>query len=103
MSEAPHRYTAAMADEIELRWQQRWDEEGTFYADNPVGELRGTAPSLTEATEAATSSPEKMYIMDMFPYPSGSGLHVGHPLGYIATDVVARHQQIGRASCRERV
>ena len=94
MSEAPHRYTAAMADEIELRWQQRWDEEGTFHADNPVGELRGTAPSLEEATAAATSSSEKMYIMDMFPYPSGSGLHVGHPLGYIATDVVARHQRM---------
>ena len=42
------------------------------------------------ATAAATSSSEKMYIMDMFPYPSGSGLHVGHPLGYIATDVVAQ-------------
>ncbi|GAP78598.1 MULTISPECIES: leucine--tRNA ligase [Brachybacterium] len=94
MSEAPHRYTAAMADEIELRWQQRWDEERTFHADNPVGELRGTAPSLEEATAAATSSSEKMYIMDMFPYPSGSGLHVGHPLGYIATDVVARHQRM---------
>ena len=94
MSEAPHRYTAAMADEIELRWQQRWDEEGTFFADNPVGELRGTAPSLEEAVAAGSSAPEKMYIMDMFPYPSGSGLHVGHPLGYIATDVVARHQRM---------
>ena len=92
MSEAPHRYTAAMADEIELRWQQRWDEEGTFFADNPVGELRGTAESLEDA--ASAQAPEKMYIMDMFPYPSGSGLHVGHPLGYIATDVVARHQRM---------
>jgi leucyl-tRNA synthetase len=92
MSEAPHRYTAAMADEIELRWQQRWDEEGTFFADNPVGELRGTAGSLEDA--ASAQAPEKMYIMDMFPYPSGSGLHVGHPLGYIATDVVARHQRM---------
>ena len=92
MSEAPHRYTAAMADEIEQRWQQHWDEEGTFYADNPVGELRGSALSLEDA--ASAPAPEKMYIMDMFPYPSGAGLHVGHPLGYIATDVVARHQRM---------
>ncbi|AXK44792.1 leucine--tRNA ligase [Brachybacterium saurashtrense] len=92
MSEAPHRYTAAMADEIELRWQQRWDEEGTFHADNPVGALRGAAESLEQAASAEVR--EKMYIMDMFPYPSGSGLHVGHPLGYIATDVVARHQRM---------
>ena len=86
MSEAPHRYTAAKADEIEKRWQRRWDEEGTFHAANPVGSLSG------EATD--TELPEKLYIMDMFPYPSGSGLHVGHPLGYIATDVIARHQRM---------
>ena len=95
MSEAPHRYTAAVADEIERRWQQRWDEDGTFHADNPVGELRAATGSLEEAATAATSSSrEKMFIMDMFPYPSGAGLHVGHPLGYIATDVVARHQRM---------
>ena len=46
------------------------------------------------AEVAASSAPEKMYIMDMFPYPSGAGLYVGHPLGYIATDVVARHQRM---------
>ena len=95
MSEAPHRYSASVADEIERRWQQRWDEEGTFYADNPVGELRAQTGSLEEAASSATSSSrEKMFIMDMFPYPSGAGLHVGHPLGYIATDVVARHQRM---------
>ena len=93
-SDTPFRYTAELADSIETAWQDRWEELGTFHADNPVGELRGTAPSLEEATAAATSSSEKMYIMDMFPYPSGSGLHVGHPLGYIATDVVARHQRM---------
>ncbi|MGP9537483.1 leucine--tRNA ligase [Brachybacterium sp. AOP43-C2-M15] len=92
MSEAPYRYTAAVADEIERRWQQRWDEDGTFHADNPVGALRGSAESLEQA--AAATAPEKMYIMDMFPYPSGSGLHVGHPLGYIATDVIARHARM---------
>ena len=94
MSEAPYRYTAAVADEIERRWQQRWDEEGTFFADNPVGSLRATTDSLAQAATASSEPAEKMYIMDMFPYPSGSGLHVGHPLGYIATDVVARHQRM---------
>ncbi|MDN6303552.1 MAG: class I tRNA ligase family protein, partial [Brachybacterium sp.] len=95
MSEAPHRYTADVADQIERRWQQRWDEDGTFHADNPVGELRGSAESLEDAAAATSAAaPEKMYIMDMFPYPSGAGLHVGHPLGYIATDVVARHQRM---------
>ncbi|MGP9683248.1 leucine--tRNA ligase [Brachybacterium sp. AOP3-A1-3] len=98
MSEAPYRYTAAVADEIERRWQQRWDEDGTFYADNPVGELRGEVESLEQAVSASAAgsaeAAEKMYIMDMFPYPSGAGLHVGHPLGYIATDVVARHQRM---------
>jgi leucyl-tRNA synthetase len=78
-----------MAQDIELRWQQRWDEDGTYDAVNPVGPLSdGTDPS---------DLPEKMYIMDMFPYPSGVGLHVGHPLGYIATDVIARfHRALGK-------
>jgi leucyl-tRNA synthetase len=85
MSEAPFRYTAEMARSIEERWQQRWDEDGTYDAVNPVGPLAdGTAPA---------DLPEKMYIMDMFPYPSAVGLHVGHPLGYIATDVIARYQR----------
>lgn len=83
---APHRYTAAMADRIEQRWQQRWDDEGTFAAANPTG-------PLSDGRSAAELG-EKMFIMDMFPYPSGSGLHVGHPLGYIATDVVARQQRM---------
>ncbi|MCL6421861.1 leucine--tRNA ligase [Brachybacterium sp. JHP9] len=89
MSEAPFRYTAAMADEIEKRWQQRWEDDGTFHAVNPVGPLSDGTP--------ASELGEKMYIMDMFPYPSGKGLHVGHPLGYIATDVVARfHRTRGK-------
>jgi leucyl-tRNA synthetase len=85
VSDAPFRYTATMADEIEKRWQQRWDEDGTYDATNPVG-------PLSDGTDPA-DLPEKMYIMDMFPYPSGVGLHVGHPLGYIATDVIARFQR----------
>lgn len=82
---APHRYTAALAADIEARWQDFWDAEGTYEAPNPTGDLAGD-PELV-------AKPKK-FIMDMFPYPSGSGLHVGHPLGYIATDVYARHQRM---------
>ncbi|AXG77797.1 leucine--tRNA ligase [Streptomyces paludis] len=82
---ASHRYTAAMAADIEARWQDVWDTDGTYEAPNPTGELAGD-PELV-------AKPKK-FIMDMFPYPSGSGLHVGHPLGYIATDVFARHQRM---------
>ncbi|MET7809958.1 leucine--tRNA ligase [Streptomyces sp. NPDC005395] len=82
---APHRYTAAMAAEIEARWQDFWDAEGTYAAPNPKGDLAGD-PELV-------ARPKK-FIMDMFPYPSGAGLHVGHPLGYIATDVFARFQRM---------
>ncbi|MGW1742370.1 leucine--tRNA ligase [Nocardia sp. NPDC001965] len=80
-----HRYTAELAGEIERRWQERWNERGTFYAPNPVGPLAGEVPA------------DKLFVQDMFPYPSGAGLHVGHPLGYIATDVFARyHRMRGR-------
>ncbi|MCW5248950.1 leucine--tRNA ligase [Streptomyces sp. SHP 1-2] len=82
---APHRYTAALAAEIEARWQDFWDAEGTYAAPNPKGDLAGD-PELV-------ARPKK-FIMDMFPYPSGAGLHVGHPLGYIATDVSARFQRM---------
>ncbi|WP_030836339.1 leucine--tRNA ligase [Streptomyces sp. NRRL S-475] len=82
---APHRYTAAMAAEIEARWQDFWDAEGTYAAPNPKGDLAG-APEI--------AARPKKFIMDMFPYPSGAGLHVGHPLGYIATDVFARFQRM---------
>lgn len=80
-----HRYNAELAGRIERRWQQAWDERGTFHAPNPVGPLAGRTPD------------DKLFIQDMFPYPSGAGLHVGHPLGYIATDVFARyHRMHGR-------
>ncbi|WP_151481540.1 leucine--tRNA ligase [Streptomyces albicerus] len=82
---APHRYTAAMADQIEARWQDFWDAHGTYEAPNPKGDLAGD-PEL--------AARPKKFIMDMFPYPSGAGLHVGHPLGYIATDVFARYQRM---------
>ncbi|MCC6660477.1 MAG: leucine--tRNA ligase [Phycisphaerales bacterium] len=74
----PHRYTAALAGQIEARWQGYWAGNRTFATPNP-GEP-GFDPSRP-----------KQYILDMFPYPSGVGLHVGHPLGYIATDIYARY------------
>ncbi|MFG2654027.1 leucine--tRNA ligase [Streptomyces sp. NPDC048425] len=86
---APHRYTAAMAADIEARWQDFWDADGTYEAPNPSGDLAGD----TEADRALAAKPKK-FVMDMFPYPSGAGLHVGHPLGYIATDVFARFQRM---------
>ncbi|WP_373324834.1 leucine--tRNA ligase [Actinocatenispora rupis] len=86
----PFRYTAALAAGIEQRWQDRWEEEGTFRAPNPTGPL---APAPGTA-EAARLDLPKSYVIDMFPYPSGAGLHVGHPLGYIATDVLSRYQRM---------
>ena len=86
--EAPFRYTAALAGGIERTWQDRWDEFGTFHTPNPDG-------SLTDGAGAAAPAGAPAYfIMDMFPYPSGAGLHVGHPLGYIATDVVGRFRRM---------
>lgn len=61
-------------NEIEAKWQQYWAENGTFKASN-------------------NSDKPKYYVLDMFPYPSGAGLHVGHPLGYIASDIVARFKR----------
>jgi leucyl-tRNA synthetase len=60
--------------EIEAKWQRYWAENQTFKADN-------------------TSDKTKYYVLDMFPYPSGAGLHVGHPLGYIASDIYARYKR----------
>ena len=66
---------------IEARWQAWWKEHGTFRVPNP-GEP-GFDPGAP-----------KYYVLDMFPYPSGAGLHVGHPLGYIGTDIVARRKRM---------
>ncbi|MAP80205.1 MAG: leucine--tRNA ligase [Aequorivita sp.] len=60
--------------EIEAKWQEQWAKKQTFKANN-------------------TSEKPKYYVLDMFPYPSGAGLHVGHPLGYIASDVYARFKR----------
>ena len=85
---APHRYTAALAADIEARWQDFWEKNGTYEAPNPGdGDLGG---------DPAQAAKPRKFVMDMFPYPSGAGLHVGHPLGYIATDAFARfHRMTG--------
>ncbi|MFL6183801.1 MAG: leucine--tRNA ligase [Actinomycetes bacterium] len=77
------RYTAELAGELESRWQRRWAERGTFVVPNP-------AP----AAAGGPDGEDPLYVLDMFPYPSGAGLHVGHPLGYIASDVYARFMRM---------
>ncbi|MEI6402851.1 MAG: leucine--tRNA ligase [Actinomycetota bacterium] len=79
------RYTGALAQQIELRWQDWWDEHHTFETPNPAGPL---------ADPEALAGKQKLFVLDMFPYPSGSGLHVGHPLGYIGTDVYSRFKRM---------
>ena len=82
----PHRYTAALAAKIEAAWQDRWELEGTFHTPNPSG-------PLSDGFDTVRDLP-KLFVMDMFPYPSGEGLHVGHPLGFIGTDVFARFKRM---------
>ncbi len=86
--ELPFRYGPRLAAQIERHWQERWAAEGTFYTPNPVGPLAG----------GFVPGREPFYVLDMFPYPSGAGLHVGHPLGYIGTDVLARYQRMNGRS-----
>ncbi|GGI13152.1 leucine--tRNA ligase [Galliscardovia ingluviei] len=86
-SEPTYRYNAQMAQDIEAYWQQYWDEHGTFWAANVAGDL-------TDGQGRHAEGRPSFFAMDMFPYPSGKGLHVGHPLGYLATDVVSRFHRM---------
>ncbi|HWG97882.1 MAG TPA: leucine--tRNA ligase [Pilimelia sp.] len=90
----PYRYTAALANDIEARWQDYWARQGTFRTPNPVGTLADPGHPRAPRAAGAPDAAEKLYVLDMFPYPSGAGLHVGHPLGYIGTDVYARFQRM---------
>ena len=80
-SDAPFRYGATLANDIEQRWQQRWLESNAFHTLNPGDE--GFDPDQA-----------KFYCLDMFPYPSGAGLHVGHPVGYVGSDIISRYRRM---------
>ena len=79
------RYNATFAATLESKWQDFWEDNATFNTPNPAGPL---------AEPEKVAGREKLFVLDMFPYPSGAGLHVGHPLGYIGTDVFARFKRM---------
>jgi len=76
------RYDAELAGQIEAKWQRIWSDQHTFETPNPAGDLAGGP---------AADPGRKSFVMDMFPYPSGAGLHVGHALAYVASDAYARY------------
>ena len=83
----PYRYTAALAGEIEPRWQDYWEERRHLPRAQP--RRRAGRPDAPAAPARRSCT-----CYDMFPYPSGAGLHVGHPLGYIGTDVLTRYKRM---------
>ena len=76
-----HRYSAELASSFEGKWQSAWETEEAFHTPNP-----GDKDFDPDA--------ERFYCLDMFPYPSGAGLHVGHPVGYIGSDIICRYRRM---------
>jgi leucyl-tRNA synthetase len=80
-SSPAHRYTASLAGLIEERWQQAWHAQKAFRTPNP-------------GDEDFSPGARRFYCLDMFPYPSGAGLHVGHPVGYTGSDIISRYRRM---------
>ncbi len=90
MSDARRQYPFHL---IEPKWQQIWAKKDVFRAWNPGENIPATHPFAQRHGVDSRQLPPKYYVLDMFPYPSGAGLHVGHPEGYTATDIVARYKR----------
>ena len=76
-----YKYCAEVANELETRWQSNWAKDNLYTIGNP-------------GDDGFDTSKPKFYCLDMFPYPSGAGLHVGHPVGYIGSDIISRFKRM---------